>query len=709
MWFNPIFDHRHHGDKRQQLQELSSAAITQRNEGDQTPRSMRLACVPFLLLGVLTIAACSDQLRPALAPDVGAQLSQSGAQPFYYYQGQPIYLQADATRIVVETTEPSASAAARSALAPLGVAPEEGGIIGQSTSHHRILRLAGATLQTVERALQVLRADGRFTFASHIYKTQEGGHLMMPLNRLAVRFRRGVTAQQVDSINRALGTRTISPPVPDSGYLSWRIGYPVAADPLVIAQTLYRSPLVEWADPEAISDQLPTHVPTDPFYALQFHLKNSNLHGGVRVDINVEPAWDLTKGSPSVKVAIIDDGLDILHGNSGGGFTGDFLGPLNGAQAYDLLYDPSRPGESPFYPCCNDTHGTSVAGIIAASQDNGVGGTGIAPNTVINLVRIFRKTYPPESNTRNPATDNATNLQIAAGINWAVNYQIGSAVLSNSWGGGYPSDEITGAINNALANGRGGLGAVVVFSAGNTSQRSLGNIGAVQYPATLSSTTNVISVGAIDRFGNPADYTPDGPIDVVAPSGAHTGACIGEVITMDRYGSPGCNDGPNGNINYTSTFSGTSAAAPQVSAVAALMLTLNPSFTAAQVKARIRAFADPWGASATFGAGKLNAYNSIYVPPPPPPPFTAFITGANPVQPYSSCLYTAVANNGVDPISYAWTQDGSPVGDGTANYRASAGTTSYTLAVNATDANGRQAGNILSVTVDPNAGTCNDQ
>ena len=129
----------------------------------------------------------------------------------------------------------------------------------------------------------------------------------------------------------------------------------------------------------------------------------------------------------------------------------------------------------------------------------------------------------------------------------------------------------------------------MVFSAGNTSARSRGIIGPVHYPATLSSTTNVISVGAIDRYGNAADYTPDGAIDVVAPSGAQTNYCVGEVITMDRYGSPGCNDGPNGDVSYTSTFSGTSAAAPQVSAVAALMLTLHPSYTAAQVKARIRA------------------------------------------------------------------------------------------------------------------------
>ena len=93
--------------------------------------------------------------------------------------------------------------------------------------------------------------------------------------------------------------------------------------------------------------------------------------------------------------------------------------------------------------------------------------------------------------------------------------------------------------------------------------------------------------------------------------GNDTNACVGEIITLDRYSSVGCNDGPSGDIHYTSTFSGTSAAAPQVSGVVALMLSLNPSLTAAQVKAKIRSSANPWGASTTFGTGKLNAYGAL--------------------------------------------------------------------------------------------------
>lgn len=437
---------------------------------------------------------------------------------------------------------------------------------------------------------------------------------MLLLDRVDVQFKKGVTVMQIDSINQALGTRVLRPPRPDSGFFAYRLAYPRGAnvDPLAIAQALDRSPLVQWADPDKVSDTRPAYTPTDPFYYVQFHLTNANTFGGVRVDINVEPAWDITRGSSSIRVVVIDDGVDLKQGGAGG----DLVSAFAGSQGYDLFYPSAPSAENAFYPCCNDTHGTSVAGIIAGGQDNGAGGSGIAPGVVISAVRIFRRTYPPESDLY--GTQAASEAQIADGINWSWKYANGD-VLNNSWTGGAPSNAITNAIQSALTLGRGGKGAVVVFAAGNTSDRRNSYVGPVRYPATLSSTTNVIAVGAINRYGAPANYTPDGAIDVVAPSGNDTGACVGEVVTTDRFGSFGCNDGPGGNANYTSTFSGTSAAAPQVSGVAALMLSADPSLTSGNVKARIRASADPWGSSATFGAGKINAYRALQPPPTPPP------------------------------------------------------------------------------------------
>src|SRR6185437_419718 len=164
----------------------------------------------------------------------------------------------------------------------------------------------------------------------------------------------------------------------------------------------------------------------------------------------------------------------------------------------------------------------------------------------------------------------ATDAEIADGINFAAG--LGRAdVLSNSWNfpPGYDSPAIDNAINSAVCGGRGGLGALVVFSGGNTSTHTL------LYPATRA---NVVAVGAIGRTGTQADYSPNNPT-LVAPSAQEgqtdTELCtIGDVVTTDLAGESECHNGPNGDPNYTSTFGGTSAAAPQVAGVAALVLSL---------------------------------------------------------------------------------------------------------------------------------------
>ncbi len=562
-------------------------------------------------LGMLT--ACQTQERlvaPVETASSTALLAPANSErPFYYYEGKPVYLEADPTTVIVSTRDglPAVAAeAAKGALASFaGVrVSDEGGTL--SVPGHRALKLVGATRDNVDSLVASLRRDARFEFASPAFRAVDGGQPVWLVNQLDVQFKEGVSPALIAQVITTAGARVIRTPKPDSGFLAYRLAYAPGRDPLKVAQALDRNPIVQWADPDKISGHRPAFVPSDPFYAQQFHLRNPLFFNGVPVDINVEPAWDLTFGSQSVRVTVIDDGVDLLHSNSGGGFAGDMIGNFSGAQGYDLLYAFST-GDSPFYPFGNDTHGTSVAGIIAASQNNGVGVAGIAPNVTVNAIRIFRRTYPPESFQ---GTQVATDAQIGDAINYAWQ-GMQSDVINNSWGGGPVSNAITGAINNALSLGRGGKGAVVVFSAGNTSERQYGIIGGVVYPANLSSTRNVISVGAIDRYGSPADYTPNGRIDVVAPSGHFTNACVGEVVTIDRYGAQGCNDGPGGSADFTSSFSGTSAAAPQVSAVAALMLSRNSALTAAQVKAKLRSSANPWGTATTFGAGKLNAYNAL--------------------------------------------------------------------------------------------------
>ena len=201
----------------------------------------------------------------------------------------------------------------------------------------------------------------------------------------------------------------------------------------------------------------------------------------------------------------------------------------------------------------------------------------------------------------------ATPAEIAFAINWAADPEFGDAdILNNSWGyrqrdpATIPdSGLITQAILDAITNGRDGLGCIVVFSSGNDN-------GNVSFPASVN---GVITVGAIDRNGNLSGYSNTGPeMDLVAPSSGNSA----DLVTTDREGDFGYNAGAN--PNYTFSFGGTSAACPQVSGVAALMLSIRPELTEQQVRTILQNTATDMGAGGfdnNFGFGRLNAQAAV--------------------------------------------------------------------------------------------------
>lgn len=250
-------------------------------------------------------------------------------------------------------------------------------------------------------------------------------------------------------------------------------------------------------------------------------------------------------------------------------------------------------------------HGQAVAGIIAASHNN-IGVRGVAPGVTIVPFRIFKGNYDSQCGHCNPFSDK----NIAKAINKAWD-DFHCDVLNNSWGRkrtSTPSNVVKDAINNAVKFGRNGLGSVVVFAAGN---EGTGNNSTVGYYGNLP---NVIAVSALNKFATISCYSSRGPeVNVAAfgggtlfPSGCITSA---DIRTTDRTGNKGYTSG-----NYTNTFNGTSAACPQVSGIAALLLSVNPNLTAEQVKCRIEESArdiDAFGFDNNTGFGVANAYYTI--------------------------------------------------------------------------------------------------
>lgn len=578
---------------------------------------------------LLLLAACSDDRAPTRPLDGGARASAvvatADGQPFYYFHGAKIFLDVDSTQLIIAARS---SDPVRQALSLRGLAADS--IVPAGVPNYWRVRIGGVPSAVARSQLRtVLKQGGSFPFVSWAYATHDEHAPIHLVDRVVVQFRSTTSPTQIDSLVAALGLHVERRPRPDSGLTTYWFSYPdTASEPLQLAAALDQHPLVEWADPDRLAYARPASTPSDPYFSQQVYLTNPVILNGAHVDIAAASAWDITKGSSSIRVAVVDVGIDGNHP--------EFSGRLD--PGYDV-YAGQFAGEDAYHPNPNDDHGTEVAGIIGAAH-NGVGIAGVAPNVHLVSVRIIR------------FQTGQTDAQIADALMWAAQH---ADVVNNSWESSSYSQTIDAAIYNGSQQGRGGLGTVMVFAAGNDAHNDSGQ------PHGLSPEANsntALAVGAIDANGLLADYSNTGIYShgVVAISG-HQGypLCDGtpNILTTDFSGALGCNLGPGGDLNYTYSFNGTSAATPQVSGVAALLLSLQPSLTEGDVRTRILNDADVWGGSRPsnqYGFGKLNAYrvvsNSLAL--------SVNITGPTFIDTPGTYTWTAHPGGGNGTYSYQW-------------------------------------------------------
>lgn len=288
-------------------------------------------------------------------------------------------------------------------------------------------------------------------------------------------------------------------------------------------------------------------TPTDPLYAQQWHLPMLG---------NIQRIWDEYTGS-GVTVAVYDDGLQFTHLDLAANYNASAHFSFGG-----ITYAPTPIASS-------DAHGTACAGLIAAVDNNGRGGTGVAHGatlTGLDFLNTIQLAYDFSTQTTSALYD--------AAMQWAAGFDI----MSNSWGSypGYYSSANLNISGNFSAvtdahfefvsqNGRGGLGTIIVKAAGNDTANANGE--------GLNVSRYTISVAATEDTGFAADYSNFGAcILITAPAASVTTDLMGE----EGYNSTDPFDGDTlAQTDYTSTFNGTSAATPVVAGVVALMLDAN--------------------------------------------------------------------------------------------------------------------------------------
>ena len=483
----------------------------------------------------------------------------------------------------------------------------------------------------IDSALEQLRSVPEILYASHAYEMElSPGTYLYLANQLTVQFTEGLSVAQIEAISQPLGVIRSHSLFGSGNTHCFFVGPNARKNPLKLANELTRQPNVLLAEPNIITEAAPLYRPTDDRYPEEWHLYH---RGGQSLapnsHVSAEKAWDITRGSRSVTIAVTDDGFDLNHP--------DFQGAGKIVAPRDLKHKDELPT-----PEEQENHGTAVAGV-AIAEENGKGIVGIAPGC--SLMPIQTTGF----------LDDTSVEQI---FDWAI--EQGADVISCSWSPAavkFPlSRRMSQAINRAATQGRNGRGCVVVFSAGNANRPLEGKVQEMGWPSNLirgltdwlsgfAVHPDVITVSASTSLNQKAAYSNWGRnISVAAPSNNappnmalsqgvfDTGPPIKQVLngravlTSDRTGPAGYT------LDDYTGFGGTSSSCPLVAGIAGLMLSVNPDLTAREVKEILQTTTDKItdkdpdlqlgqkygtydkdGHSLWFGYGKVNAYEAVKV------------------------------------------------------------------------------------------------
>lgn len=505
-------------------------------------------------------------------------LSLFAQEHYYYYKGEKQYLQLDTNYLFVSTTNSTA-------LQKEGLSKVQGTLVVNKEQTSNLLKQKQGVLADFYWAELNLGKEGQkelyaqqkerirkiegIQVVSPYFKGKDGSKIGLS-NFFYVKLKSLSDTTLLNNYSKENHVVVVRPSAFMPLWFLLSCTKQTEGDAMQMANKYYESNLFQYAEPDLMVEDL-LGCANDPYFPNQWGLRNTGQDRGTPgVDIKACEAWNYSTGL-GVTVAVLDQGIERTH-------------PDLQANIHSLSYDTEN-GTSP--SIVRGSHGTACAGIIGAAG-NSIGIKGLAPNSKLMSISNSLSSTP------------ASRMKRGEGIDWAV--QNGADIINNSWSSSIQHQIIDDAITNAITNGRNGLGCVVIFASGNDN-------GAVNYPA--NSNPNILVVGAISPCGQrKSPSSCDGEqwgsnygaqLDIVAP---------GVLIpTTDLTGNNGYNPNtpihPNNggrkissdysNRDYTVWFNGTSAAAPHVAGVAALMLSANPNLTGQQVRTIIERTAQKVG------------------------------------------------------------------------------------------------------------------
>lgn len=300
----------------------------------------------------------------------------------------------------------------------------------------------------------------------------------------------------------------------------------------------------------------------DPLFSQQWSLLNTGqlirgVWGTPGADVGAVEAWAITRGRHSVIIAVLDSGVSLSHPD----LAGQLVEGINLTSSNAADVDDS-----------SVSHGTQIAGIIAARQGNGLGISGLAPGCRVMPVKIINR------------FNWTLEEWLAQGVIWATDH--GASVLNVSLG--FPSAT---SLHRAAIRYAFERDVVICASSGNIATDPIG------FPARLQET---IAVGATDNRDQVAGFTSTGPTLTLCAPGRDI------ISTWDTTALP----------DTYMVQSGTSFAVPHVAAAAGLVRSLNPRLTGPEVRRVLSVTCRDLGAAgkdSQSGWGRLDVPAALYL------------------------------------------------------------------------------------------------
>jgi subtilisin family serine protease len=496
-----------------------------------------------------------------------ATFSLSAQQTYYYYQGCKINLTVDSTYLnIIADSELQKSLDSSSISRNLEIERDSG------LKNQQMLRLKFKTVlneQEYLNAINTLKENLQVKYIFPYFKRQDAE----PIGTSDIFYIKLKDIKDVGTLENLVRQQNMKILQQVAYTPLWYVVSIQNSDfsnAIDASNHFFETGLFENTDPAFMFNFRPDCT-NDPMFDQLWGLSNSSNPG---VDVKACDAWNITRGA-NIKVAVVDQGIYMTHNDLS-------------ANIFPLSFD-AQSGTSPSVFISGNSHGTHVAGTVAAVRNNNLQVVGVAPESA--LIGVSHDLYISPT----------ISSELAGGINWA--WQNGADIITNSWGdqGGAFYDDLHSAvledaIMSAIRQGRNGKGSVVTFAAGNHAP-------VMDYPAYFND--SILTVGAIESYGYRASFSGYGnPLDVVAPG-------VNILSTLP--------------YNSTGYYDGTSMATPHVAGIAALVLSVNPTLTGQQVRDIIESTAQKVGGynyqtdpdhpngtwSNEMGYGLVNAYAAV--------------------------------------------------------------------------------------------------